>query len=51
MSKEARCVIVGGAGISDYSRIRRYFRSDDHVIYCDSGLRHMKGLEAEPKEK
>ena len=41
-------MIVGGAGISDYGRIRRYFRSDDHVIYCDSGLRHMKGLEAEP---
>ena len=42
--RERRCVIVGGAGISDYSRIRGYLDSDDYVIYCDSGLRHMDGL-------
>ena len=41
---ERRCVIVGGAGISDYGRIRGYLDSDDYVIYCDSGLRHMDGL-------
>lgn len=43
-----RCVIVGGAKIRDYERARSYLRSDDYVIYCDSGLRHMEGLGAKP---
>lgn len=43
-----RCVIVGGAGIGDYSRIRAYLRESDYLIYCDSGLRHMEGLGAAP---
>ena len=43
-----RCVIVGGADIGDYDRIRGYLRDDDFAIYCDSGLRHMKGLELPP---
>ena len=43
-----RCVIVGGADIGRYSRIRSYLKDDDYVIYCDSGLRHMKDLGAEP---
>ncbi len=45
---EGRCVIVGGADIGDYSRIRRYLRDDDFAIYCDSGLRHMKSLGLTP---
>ena len=45
MSEEyRRCVVIGGAGIRDYDRIRSYLRDDDYVIYCDSGLRHMDGL-------
>ena len=43
-----RCVIVGGAGIADYDRIRSELNSDDFVIYCDCGLKHMEGLAAEP---
>ena len=43
-----RCVIVAGAGISDYGRIRTYFRDDDFYIFCDSGLRHMEGLGVRP---
>lgn len=43
-----RCVIVGGASISDYNRIRGYLREDDFVIYCDSGLRHLEGLGSMP---
>ncbi len=43
-----RCVIVGGACIGDYGRIRDYLRDDDYVIYCDSGLKHMEGLGAAP---
>lgn len=43
-----RCVIVGGAGIADYSLIRNYLRDDDFFIFCDSGLRHMEALGVEP---
>ena len=48
MREKRRCVIVGGAVINDYSRIRGYLDCDDYVIYCDSGLRHMDGLGALP---
>lgn len=30
-----RCVIVGGAEIRTYDRVRQYFRPDDFFIYCD----------------
>ena len=43
-----RCVIVGGAEIRTYERVRSYFRPDDFFIYCDCGLRHQAGLEREP---
>ena len=43
-----RCVVVGGADIGDYERIRGYLNADDHMIYCDSGLRHMKELGMAP---
>lgn len=39
-----RCVIVGGADIGQYDRIRAYLREDDFCICCDSGLRHREGL-------
>ena len=44
----SRCVIVGGADIRDYPRAKGFLRSDDFVIYCDSGLRHMASLGAAP---
>lgn len=43
-----RCVIIGGAGIGDYGRVRSYLREDDFFIFCDSGLRHREALGAEP---
>ena len=43
-----RCVIVSGAGISDYARINAYLRPDDFFIFCDGGLRHLRGLRAAP---
>ena len=43
-----RCVILGGASISDYRTVGAMLRQDDYVIYCDCGLRHMDGLGAEP---
>lgn len=48
MDKCRRCVIIGGADISDYSRMRGYLRADDFTVYCDSGLKHLSGLGAEP---
>lgn len=48
MCEKARCVIVGGAGIGNYDRVRGYLRDSDFVIYCDSGLRHMDGLRVKP---
>ena len=44
----ARCVIVGGAPIRDYERVRAYLKEGDYLIYCDSGLCHMEGLGREP---
>ncbi len=43
-----RCVIVGGAGIGDYSPVRQALRDGDFLVYCDSGLRHREGLGADP---
>jgi len=43
-----RCVIVGGADISNYSFIRQTLRADDYVIFCDSGLKHLEQLQVQP---
>ena len=43
-----RCVIVGGAQIGSYSRVKSYLKEDDFVIYCDSGLKHLEGLGSYP---
>ena len=39
-----RCVIIGGARIADYERIRRALRPDDFLVCCDSGLKHAEPL-------
>ena len=47
--KEAkRCVIVGGADISNYGFIREKLCADDYVIFCDSGLKHLEHLHVCP---
>lgn len=43
-----RCVIVGGAPIRDYARVRGLLRKDDWFVYCDSGLSHQEGLGTPP---
>ncbi len=43
-----RCVIIGGAPIDDYEKIRRYLKNDDFLVFCDSGLMHMAGLGVVP---
>lgn len=39
-----RCVIIGGADIRRYDRIRTHLREDDFYICCDSGLKHREAL-------
>ncbi len=50
MSKQIkrRCVIVGGADINNYDFIRKKLYTDDYVIFCDSGLKHLENLQAKP---
>lgn len=43
-----RCVIVGGAEISNYAFIREKLSADDYVIFCDSGLKHLERLQVKP---
>ena len=43
-----RCVIVGGAPVENYARLKKELRSDDFVIYCDCGLKHETGLDRRP---
>ena len=47
-SVTGRCVIIGGADIRDYGKVRSCLKDSDFAIYCDSGLRHMDGLEIRP---
>lgn len=44
-----RCVIVGGADINNYTHIRSCLREDDHIIFCDSGLKHLNTLQVTPE--
>jgi thiamine pyrophosphokinase len=43
-----RLVIVGGAPIGDYQRIRSKIKEDDFFIYCDCGLKHQAQLQRKP---
>ena len=43
-----RCVILGGADIHNYDRVRSYLLPEDFCIYCDSGLYHQERLCAHP---
>ncbi len=43
-----RCVIIGGADIARYDRIKAQLREDDYCIFCDSGLKHLTALGVKP---
>ena len=43
-----RCVIVGGARITNYQTLWEYLNPDDFNIFCDSGLCHQEALGIEP---
>lgn len=45
---KSRCVIVGGADIANYARVRSFLKDDDFIVYCDSGLKHMEALGRKP---
>ena len=44
----SRCIIVGGADINNYNYIHESLQSDDYVIFCDSGLKHLSSLQVKP---
>ena len=46
--KNMRCVIVGGADINNYGFLRETLCADDYVVFCDSGLKHLDGLQVNP---
>ena len=41
------CIIVGGANIQDYKKIRKHLK-ESFVIYCDGGLKHEEALSLKP---
>lgn len=43
-----RCVIIGGAPITNYGAVKSYINDSDYVIYCDCGLQHQNGLGIKP---
>lgn len=43
-----RCVIIGGAEIREYGRVKKYLDENDYYVFCDSGLKHSEALKVEP---
>ncbi len=44
-----RCVIIGGAPIEKYDRIKSYLKpEEDYYIFCDCGLKHAESLGIAP---
>ena len=43
-----KCVIIGGARIENYKKIKSYFNENDYFVFCDSGLAHKENLGVTP---
>ena len=43
-----RCIVIAGADIGNYDRLKKYIKTDDYIICCDSGLKHCTGLGVKP---
>lgn len=43
-----RCVIIGGAEIGNYEKVRLHLDCNDFNIFCDGGLRHQAELGITP---
>ncbi len=39
-----KCIIIGGADIANYSKVKQFLSPNDFYIYCDSGLKHQPEL-------
>ena len=39
-----KCLIVGGADINNYEKVKTYLTGEEFAIYCDSGLKHRERL-------
>ncbi len=44
----SKCVIISGADINNYERVKSYFSEEDYFIFCDSGLKHKDALGVTP---
>ena len=43
-----KCVIIGGADIKEYEKIKDYITDGDFIICCDCGMRHTEKLLVKP---
>ena len=43
-----KCVIIGGADIKEYEKIKDYINDGDFIICCDCGMRHTEKLLVKP---
>jgi len=43
-----RCVVIGGADIKEYEKIKEYINKGDFIICCDCGMRHAEKLSVKP---
>ena len=43
-----KCVVVCGAEITNYDKVKKYLSPEDYFIFCDSGLRHAENLGVSP---
>lgn len=43
-----KCVIIGGAGIKEYKKIKEYINEGDFIVCCDCGMRHAEKLLLKP---
>ncbi|MDO5124393.1 MAG: thiamine diphosphokinase [Eubacteriales bacterium] len=43
-----RCVIIGGSEILNYQKAKNFISSQDYIICCDCGLRHLSPLGITP---
>lgn len=43
-----KCVIIGGAEIKNYKKIKEYINEGDFIVCCDCGMRHAEKLSVKP---
>ena len=43
-----KCIVIGGADIKKYEKIKEHITEDDFIICCDCGIRHAEKLALAP---